>query len=64
MELALRGYVITLKLERKRAEKAEDAKAEEVFRLASRGHHREEIDRQYMVSSGSHHAGPNSAPRL
>jgi len=64
VELALRGYVITLKLERKRAKKAKDTQAEEVCRLASRDRHREEVDRQYLMSSGSHHVGPNSAPRL
>jgi hypothetical protein len=64
MELALRGYVITLRLERKRAEKTKDTQAEEVVRLTSKTHHREEVDRQYLMSSGSRHGGANTAPRL
>jgi hypothetical protein len=64
MELALRGYVITLRLERKRADEKKDTKAEEVSRLVSKTHHREEVDRQYLMSSGSRHGGSNTAPRL
>jgi hypothetical protein len=64
MELALRGYVITLKLERQRAEKRKVTKAEEVTLPAPKGRHREEVDREYIMASGSRHAGPNTAPRL
>jgi len=62
MELAWKGYVITLRVpvcvERKQAESARDAAVKDISGCSSVQRRREEIEKEYILASGNRYVGP------
>lgn len=58
MELALKGYIISIKVRKKQVESKPDPPANEGNQPPSPERHREEVEKQYLLASGSRYVGP------
>jgi hypothetical protein len=64
MELAWKGYVVTLRVQRKQTEATSDPSAEEASRPASTECRREGVEKQHIMAAGSRYMGPSGPPHL
>jgi hypothetical protein len=58
MELAWKGYVITLGIRRKKSERVADSERKQVFAPPLAEQRREEIEKEYIRASGNRCIGP------
>ena len=58
MELTWKGYVFSVRVWRKQAEAAQDPATKEVSMPQPSERRREEIDKEYILASGSRYVGP------